>query len=182
MTLDEWIEVSAAVVLYWPRHQPTPEQVRMQHLAVVDLSKDEALAAVVSLARDGREFPPNSGQVWARARKSSSPGPLAIGAALDLFVKAFRVGHGDELAGLKWLQAENPVVARWVIAEGWSSLATEQIDHPDHGGAVRARLGASLKRVEAFMVDRQAAGQVETAVQRRIGSFVRAKQLDTGGG
>lgn len=139
MTAQEWRQIATVRNGLWPHAAPlTAEQMQLGFEVVKDVPYEAALRCVYSMSREGREWPPTAGMI---ANCALTRTPLPYPDAEQLIRKAAsRFGRNREQEALTWLAEQDAGVARLVVEHGWERLCNEEIDSPQHGGAVVARL------------------------------------------
>ena len=73
MTGQEWKRSSRICTRAWPHAELTDETVEAWYVAVQDLDQQDALTAVEAMLREGREFPPNGGQIRQKTIELAAP-------------------------------------------------------------------------------------------------------------
>jgi hypothetical protein len=147
VTLSEWLEVQAVIQASWRNFTPPADMdvQKLQHRIVANVSKIEAIDAIVEIARDGAKWPPEPGEVVAKVREMRPP-LRTLDDALEVFQRAVhqRAAPGTSITEadvLRYLQEHDPEVGRFVVEIGFGQLKREQVDDAQYGGAVRKRLG-----------------------------------------
>lgn len=150
MTASEWIEIAAAIRDRWPAAALPEGTIRQWGADLEDLPGAQVAAALDALYRDGREFPPNGGQIRAKVIELDVAAPefaevvVALRRVLEVpTFGATRVGGTDdepEFAPVNLrqaaLEAEHPLIGAFVDAVGWDQI------HGLEGGSDEARLRA----------------------------------------
>jgi hypothetical protein len=145
MTDSEWDQVVELLATNWP-HQLQPElSLAKYRRDLDDFPVEQVLVAIETLYRDGREFPPNSGQVRGQLADLHFDAPSwfeamrtirrASGKSADLIVEdeSERGWHYvDER--MVFLDAEAPLIAGFIREVGWRSINIE-----DGGDEARLR-------------------------------------------
>lgn len=178
MTREEWVKVEALIASEWPHARVmSRDQVVLRHKVVEDLDADVVVEEVVRFAREGREFPPTPGQLYAAITAAERPAVPSPGQVLQLIRRAAgKFGRSGEAAALRWLSFHSPYAARFAVEHGWRELCMEQLDDPEHGGAVRARIERSIASTTSGLEGEYRRGQVRALVGERV------RQLEAGGG
>ena len=79
----------------------------------------------------GSEWAPTIDQVRGRMTIVDAPDRVALDDALALFARALgRKGANGRAGAMRWLIAQNEVVALWVIEVGWDTVRLQSLDHP----------------------------------------------------
>lgn len=182
MTQREWTEVAALVRSFWPTSM-TAEQVQAQWVAVQDLDKTAALAAVAVMAREGREFAPNAGAIYHRAMAAADT-PLTFDVAWRMIERAIARHGVRESDALRDLYQQDTNVARFVVEVGWDRLRMERADDPDVGGAVLHRLAKEFAEAQQRGRAERAEGRDLRLVARRMQELLEGqkclRKVDTG--
>lgn len=184
MTFPEWVEVNALIVALWPHARDLePELIRLQHRIVVDVDQADAIAAVERASTSGADFPPTVGQIAKAARQEASGGAAAPWtAALALLRQAAgQFGARREADAIRWLAERSPHAARFAVEHGWAIWCREQLDDPDHGGAVAARLERSYGSVAAALDREVADGRILPRVAERLRALDAGATASSGG-
>lgn len=148
MNASEWVEISAAIRDRWPSATLPEGTIRQWGADLEDLPGEQVAAALEALYRDGREFPPNGGQIRAKAIELALEPPefaeVVVALRRVLGVPTFgakRVGGTDdepEFAPVNLrqaaLNAEHDLIGAFVEAVGWQQI------HGLDGGQDEARL------------------------------------------
>jgi hypothetical protein len=101
MTDVEWDRVVELLATNWP-HQLQPDNSLEKFRRDLDaFPVDQVLVAIETFYRDGREFPPNSGQVLGRVADLVFGSGIAFGGALGRISAPF-VSVGIPLALIAW--------------------------------------------------------------------------------
>jgi len=169
MTLREWIELQAVIMSLWP-HAPrlTEEQLRTQHRLVASVGAQAAVDAIEAWALAANAFPPPPGVVVAEVARRGEP-TTGWAQARQLLVRAAAAfGRDREADALRWLAERSPFAARMAVEQGWRQWCREELDSPDHGGAVDARLARTYGGVVAGLHRERAEGRVRPLVGDRL--------------
>lgn len=170
MTRGEYAAFVATIRGLWGRkavERPEDEhEVAFRMLA--DLPADEAVAALRRLAARDPEWPPEVAQVIAEASGGVVDDP-AWADTRDLLVRAASsFGREREADALLWLHGKSDHAARLAVEIGWRQWCREELDSPEHGGAVNARLEKSYASLVAGMRQERSEGRVLDVVARRL--------------
>jgi hypothetical protein len=170
MTLTEWAQVEAFIAAAWPQARPMDRnQVRMRHELVRDVPFAVALDELQRMARAGREWPPNPGQLAAAAHAAARAAAPSVGAVIALLEQAAGAfGARREADALRWLAERSPHAARAACELGWRQFCREQLHDPQVGGAVRQRLERALRGTIAGLERELAEQRVLPLVEDRI--------------
>lgn len=123
MTSAEWDKIVALIAANWPHSLPPEESLSKWATDLADLPGSEVLAAVEALYRDGREFPPNGGQIRGKvAALAAAHIPEPDEAYALAMHAASSVGFDD---GLDWLKERQPLVAAAAERFPWRALCRE---------------------------------------------------------
>lgn len=118
MTQDEWDEITVVMLAYWPNKEIPSESFDVWFLDLSEFEAEFVESAVRALARDGREWMPNGGQVRNKILElRTDTGDWAK--AYELAMEAATSHGGAEYGGLTWLREQDPVVADVAEAYGW---------------------------------------------------------------
>lgn len=109
MTEAEWTKITAVMTANWPHQLPPPESLAKWGRDLAELPGPEVLAAVEAIYRDGKEFPPNGGQIRNKVLELRLGGEPGFEDAYALAIHAAS-SKGYE-AGLDWLRERAPLVA-----------------------------------------------------------------------
>lgn len=144
MKASEWLEIAAVIRERWPHAQLPDESIQRWGEDVADLPAEHVAAALEALYRQGREFPPNGGQLRAHAVELQLAPP-----EFAFVVRRLRhvASRSEELIVLddaghevrtepraQALREEHPLIREFVRAVGWGQI--RGLD----GGAEEARL------------------------------------------
>lgn len=132
MTKTEWVAISAKVNLLWPRAGWRTETVRAAEDLLLDLAAGAVMAAVQSLAAEGREFAPNPGQLRKRACELVAPAIPDADEAWSEVVSAMALigSYGSPT----W---SHPAVAAAVETIGWRRLCLSEDSMADRAHFIR---------------------------------------------
>lgn len=169
MTGQEWEGVVAFLNASWPQTQLSDATVEAWYVAVQDLDQQDALTAVEALLREGREFPPNGGQIRQKTIElAAPPADWSRGYTLAMNNPVSYLHDGAE--ALDWLHARDPVAAETVRRFGVASWGMGS-DMPE---ATRAQFRQIYELAAAAVRDGLTyAGLPEVTGPRRLGEAVR---------
>jgi hypothetical protein len=175
MTFTEWCQIEAMLGANWPQlRELSDNDYRLRHGFAADLDADDAKAAVVMLARSGREHPPKPGEIVAAVRNAKRGAVPEPGVVLDLLCQAAsRFGRDDELGALRWLSGQSPHAARFAREHGWREFCGERLFDPEVAGAVRQRVERSIQSSTAGLEREVREGRVLPLVRDRIRDLER---------
>ena len=112
MKKSEWIKLAATIQGRWPQPLITDEWLAAWWPIVADLTDEEALAALDTYSRQGNQWPPNGGHLWAVARGDASEAAQLVQVQLKL-----AAAHG----GRQLLEGD-PLHDVAHLLGGWSRL------------------------------------------------------------
>lgn len=180
MTRQEVIDLVQQMRARWP-HSEIPDAtiaVLFQDLHEVD--REQAMAAMLALYREGREYAPNGAQIRAKLSELERDDP-DIGEAWRLVHQAnlkwgLHREHGQEKA-LQWLESQSVAVAAAVRRYGADALGSYDLANE---GTVRAQFRDTYRAVvRERQHDAAYAGLPEVGlrrlrrVPRRLGEIAR---------
>lgn len=117
MTAEEWDEITVVMLAYWPNKDIPSESFDVWFLDLSEFESEFVEAGVRALARDGREWMPNGGQIRNKILElREDRGDWS--AAYELAMKAC-TSHGGYDYGLGWLRDQDALAARTVETYGW---------------------------------------------------------------
>lgn len=179
MTVEDVIDLRGLIEALWPNaRQLDDQQTLIWHTVLAGLDRQDAITAVVSLNRQGREFEPTPGQILAAADHGTTALPWPQALAL-IRQAAGSYGRGREADALRWLAARSMHTARFA-AENWRQLCTEPVDG-QHGGAVESRWRADYHETCRQITAELSTGQLRPAVRDRIAQLERGAPGARGG-
>lgn len=118
MTESEWEEITVVMLAYWPNKEIPSESFDVWFLDLSEFEAEFVEAGVRALARDGREWMPNGGQIRNKILElRENRGDWAQ--AWNLILEACRSHGGAEYGGWTWLAEQDPVAAEAVGVSGW---------------------------------------------------------------
>lgn len=169
MNRQEYAQLTAVKRSLWEQAKPLSAQeheAAFSLLASVDF--EAAKAAMIRLSLAGREWPPPVGVLIGEAN-GGMVAQASWAEARDLLCKAAsRFGRDREADALAWLEERSPTAARMAVEVGWRQWCREELDSPDHGGAVNARLQSVYGGVAAQELREVREGRVLPVVGRRL--------------
>lgn len=124
MIEQEWNRIAAEILASWPHSELGDATLAVWRSDLDDLSAEQVLATIRAIRREGREFPPNGGQIRARLIEAAIDAPDHGDAYAIAMEAASRRG---EAAGLGWLQENHPVVAETCRRYGWREFCRSTI-------------------------------------------------------
>lgn len=128
MTPAEWKEIVAGLVVYFPSARIDREAIEAWYTDLEDLPTAHVEAAVRALLRDGREFPPNGGQIRVKAVELTNA-PVDHGAAWSLAMTAVRrFGSYQGAEARAWIAEQDEATAVAVDRFGWLDLCLFNVD------------------------------------------------------
>ena len=143
MTAAEWSELAVLLENGWPGE--FDEFREAAYFALLgDFDGAAVQSAIVGLAHEGCRFRPSAAEIAAVCarppweRLSWPEASRLLFAALSRHYDPIR--GVDGMAAIAELHEIHPAVALFAAAQGARTLATEPVDDPDIGGAVRKRL------------------------------------------
>jgi hypothetical protein len=172
MTDAEWDQVVELLATNWP-HQLQPElSLAKYRRDLDDFPVAQVLVAIETLYRDGREFPPNSGQVRGQLADLHFDAPAWFEAMRTIRRAA---GKSDRLIvedesergwhyvdeRMIFLDAEAPLIAGFIREVGWRSINLE-------GGSDEARLRTKYEDFVRRVRDKLVYGGLPTAGLARL--------------
>jgi hypothetical protein len=111
MTPDEWIEIVRRIQANWPQQTIPRVSLAKWYDDLKALPADTVAAAVESLYRQGREWPPNGAQILAEIADQTLDAP-EFGAAWQMIHRAIQsYGSANHAKVVAALQAKHPAVA-----------------------------------------------------------------------
>lgn len=128
MTRSEWNKTVAILAANWPHQIPPDQALDKWFFDLEDQHVEHVLAAIESFNRDGKEFPPNGGQILARIRQLANP-EVDHGEAWRLLNQAtakFGGRRGDE--ALEWIEAQSPAAAEAVRCLGFRDYCMSNVE------------------------------------------------------
>jgi hypothetical protein len=147
VTRGDWNTLVAEIVAYWPAIDLSDATVNAWFRDVQDLDAGEVAVALAAFARDGREFPPNGGQIRAKAKSLATREELDHGAAWRLAMDAVtRFGSYREDEALMWLAERSVICAEAVRRFGFRDLCMHEIGDV---ATVRAQFREIFRAVRA---------------------------------
>lgn len=172
MTRQEWDVLAALIEEWWPSSS-FPES--RQAAWFIELEGHDASAverALRGLLREGKDFPPNLGQLVARLEQPTAAPSWTT--AWSLICRAISRGFRESYdpvvamdAGQRWLAQHDVVVAAFAQDYGLRRLWEEPTGDPDRGPKVLAAIGKAYDRFcEQFARDERRAG-LDVAMRRR---------------
>ncbi len=184
MTRGEWAQVAQGMVAKWP-HSPVPDVSLAQFYAdLADLPGVQVAAAVEVLYREGREFPPNGGQIRGKLSELTLDAPLWADARRVLQRLAvlpdrvMRVGRFVDVRAAA-LERSHPAVRAFVATVGWQELGAAAADDRVAEAQLRTKYERHVTRRERDMtlLGIPAAGlpgleRIASSGPRRIGEAV----------
>lgn len=169
----EWLDIAALMTDLWPFHPLPRNAVATFFAELEDLDAVSVQAAVRAINRDGKEFPPNAGQIRAKASDLGRPAATFehVWAEIHRAVRSF--GWPRAAEALRSL-AEVPFALDLVSAMGgWVAVCSAGPDEarPTDPGVWRAQAEHAFKALTAQRRDDEAlAGlpglRAEAAVRR----------------
>lgn len=144
MTRNEWLDLVSEMALRWPQADLPEATVAVWFSDVQHLDATVARAAMVSLARDGREWPPTGGMIAARAAELGVSAAPVAGEAWELLQAAVRrFGGMREAEALAWLGEQSPAVAVAVRRFGFAAYCRSE----QPAGVARSQFTAVYREV-----------------------------------
>ncbi|HSC21900.1 MAG TPA: hypothetical protein VLC07_09250 [Solirubrobacterales bacterium] len=142
MKRSEWIECLGLMRVNWP-HVSIDETVAAKWFAdLQDLPGDQVKAAIETLYRDGREFPPNGAQILRKVSELGRDDP-DHGEAWRLARRASR--KADPQEAFRWLFEQSPAAAEAVQEMSGFQLSYQLDDE----ATVRAQFRDIYKQIVA---------------------------------
>ena len=192
MTPREWNRIEGLIAAAWPNAKLMDEdQVRLRHKIVQDLDAEVVTAEVERLARGGREFPPNPGQLFAAVAEQARPAAPTPGAIISVLNRAAskygaspynsrETQLANEAAAIREIAAESPHAARFIVEHGWRQYCREGLDDVEYGGAVRQRLERSIAGSIAGVEREYREGRVLPQVREHLARLDAGAEPSTG--
>jgi hypothetical protein len=145
MTLDEWKGLATMLAVWW-QGDFGPEERDVWWIAMCDHDRETVFQALKLALRTSPTFRPKPGEIIALCSPDadSARTPSWPEARQALFgprgVVHMSISKGDD-AALERAEQVHPYLAAYCQAAGLQRLRMEEVDDPDHGGAVIKRLG-----------------------------------------
>jgi hypothetical protein len=145
VTRAEWAEICARVAGWWPQRQWPDSSAALYFDDLGDFDQADVLAAVGAVYREGREWPPNGGQVRARLvdLDQDLPGWPEVERQLNRLVG---LGYGGPYHGFSQVadrcqaaREEMPVQVRTFVAKLGARELYATLQDP-HNGPARLRM------------------------------------------
>jgi len=132
MNRAEWAEIGRAMQRLWPMADwdrlAERGTLEVWGTDMADFDGEQVKAAVTSLYRDGREWPPNSAHIRNRILELSH-GSVTEGEAWELLQRAVRkFGHAADDKANEWLAEQDPIVAEAVQRLGYRDYCLSNLD------------------------------------------------------
>jgi len=142
MTRDQWEAICLHLDLAF-RGEWDDDRADAYATFLADLDAEQVMAALHVLALGGQTFTPSVGEILGVIDQAH--GPPSFDRAWQAVTRALmRLGASDNIAAAeRALSGHHPLILDWAQSYGWMRLAREQVNDPDHGGAVMHRLGRS---------------------------------------
>jgi len=100
-------------------------------------------AAIAVLAENGQRWIPTVGEILGVLDRASAPPPFDKAWAYIARALASWGAWHDRAVAERALQGQHPAVLDWARTYGWERLQREEINSPEHGGAIMYRLAKS---------------------------------------
>jgi hypothetical protein len=170
MTLSEWLEVVAVMRAFWPHAPISPEAATVQHQLVCGTDRHAAEQAIKLVALEGRQHPPNSGEIAARAAELGADAipswSQALGAIRDTARR--HASSQPRAAAIDLDKHGQTLVAAFVRERGWASLVLAPLYDPDRGSYARHELERAWGRFVERAAERQRLGLAVGTPRREI--------------
>jgi hypothetical protein len=145
MTADQLVDVLQKINRRWP-HAPISDDAHPEWAEdLAGLSYDVVLGAVVAISREGREFAPTPGQVFARTVRLSDPIP-DFDEAWNELRKNMR-DHGSRRLP-RTMQWSRPEVQELAEAIGWQDWGQSDAGDPTWRAQARGMWESICRRAE----------------------------------
>ena len=151
---DVWLEAAAAINDLWPDKPLPPYTVTSGYALLRELKEPLVLAAIAVLIREGREFPPVPGIIYAKAVEMAEGHAVWAEVWHEVMTAVSHHGHGKDPASLEW---SSDLVYELVTTSGWHELCTGNIaDLPIVEAQWRNKYEALRRRRKESMLIRAA--------------------------
>lgn len=123
MSGEEWARIVKVITANWPHQLPPVDSLDKWGSDLEDLEAGHVLAGVEALYRDGREFPPNGGQIREKVRELEQREEPDHGEAWAMAMTAVgKFGWYEKDEALPWLEERSVLVAEAVRRFGYRDL------------------------------------------------------------
>lgn len=126
MNRGEWAQVCQRVAAWWPHRQWPDTSIAAYYDDLKDADAGHVLAAVQTVYRDGREWPPTGAQILQQLARLELDAP-GFGKAWRLILRSVsKFGLVDETLALEWLEAQHPLTARLAREIGFREICMSE--------------------------------------------------------
>jgi hypothetical protein len=194
MTDKDWKRIALGLTQWFPAGDKWaasdgPEAYRLFLETVHELDAADVFKAVVALARE-QKFRPSPGEILERIHGKPGvrfAGPEEVWPLIEQAIRRIPGGTSDSRfserhqAAIDWLRGQDECVAAFAAQRGLrgrGSLGSEEVHHPQYGGAVLKRIVGDYEAIRVRAVERVQLGQA--AFPER--AFLARGSGDGGGG
>lgn len=168
LTDDEWDSIALVMDKCWKGHFDDETAMAYRMMLAPRFEASQILAALNELAESGSPFLPAVPEIVQTARKMQEPELPSWSEVFAGIDKGIR--FQSQQASLDWISENvHPVVAKFVVAEGWETLRMTPFFDPDYGALRQRDLKARWESFVEVAKERLARGRALEAVTGRRG-------------
>jgi hypothetical protein len=162
VTDKQWAKIAAYVDNWWPATDFDDVNAAAYYEVLQPFDAGEVEAAVRAQLEEGSPFAPSAAQLFVAVRDVRGPEEAPTLERVLRWVGYAASNGWNERTALHFIETKSEIGMEWVKQYGYRELGQEQVNDPEHGGAVRYRLAKSL---EAFTVSYERQQRSERALE-----------------